>query len=409
MAVESDVSEAVEAAARLEEANALQRAIVDNAPASIALIDSDGRVVETNAQWDSFCRAAGLPDCRPGTDYLAACARLEAQCAAAPGDMAQACTGALSGLRTALFDVIAGRSGGFETEFPCPVDGQERYFICKIAPAPVAGGTGAVVMQIDATERRRQERALEEALARANAATEAKARFLATMSHEIRTPMNGVLGMVQTARLMGLAPEIDDMLETAETSARGLLTLIEDILDMSKLEAGRMSLTRAPFALRDLCAGVIDTLAPVARDGGLTLQCRIADDVPNAWSGDAGRLRQILFNLIGNGIKFTDKGHVSLTVRAPRHPESGRPEGLVFEIADTGIGMTDSDLAIAFDRFAQADGGLQRRHGGTGLGLAIVKELTELMGGRVDVSSRKGEGTLFTVAVPLREAETQAA
>jgi signal transduction histidine kinase/CheY-like chemotaxis protein/HPt (histidine-containing phosphotransfer) domain-containing protein len=239
----------------------------------------------------------------------------------------------------------------------------------------------------------------------AERANRAKSAFLATMSHEIRTPMNGVIGMVEVLAHSHLPESQADAVRTIRASAFSLLGIIDDILDFSKIEAGRLELEHAPVALPDLIESVCDTLLPVAIDKDVELSLFIAPQVPDQVWGDATRLRQVLFNLAGNAIKFgagnaQRHGRVSIRVEltedAPEHPPR-----LVLRFADNGIGMTPETLAQLFSSFTQAEVSTTRRFGGTGLGLAISKRLVSLMAGEIHVDSALGEGSTFTVTLPF--------
>jgi two-component system, sensor histidine kinase and response regulator len=242
-------------------------------------------------------------------------------------------------------------------------------------------------------------RALEDQTRHAQEASRTKSQFLASMSHEIRTPMNGVLGMVDLLLATSLTPEQRRFADTVRTSGEALLDIINDILDFSKIEAGRLELESAPFDLRETVEEVSDLLSQRAQAKGLDLVPVIEDDVPTALIGDAGRLRQILVNLLGNAVKFTDAGEVGVRVTLIETAE--RSARLRFDVWDTGIGIPPDVQRRLFTAFTQADASTTRRYGGTGLGLAIVKQLTSLMHGDVGLTSVAGEGTTFTVDVEL--------
>jgi signal transduction histidine kinase/CheY-like chemotaxis protein len=253
-------------------------------------------------------------------------------------------------------------------------------------------------LQVAYDEARRARDAAIDAQREAENANQAKSTFLATVSHEIRTPMNGVLGMIDVLERSSLSVEQREALSTVRYSAAALLRIIDDILDFSKIEAGRLDLEQIELSTVELIEGAAETLAPKAVAKGLSLVAYVAADVPDRVIGDPLRLQQILFNLLGNAIKFTESGSVRLTLE---RADEGR---LRIRVADTGIGLTEEQRARLFQPFVQADSSTTRRFGGTGLGLSIVRRLAEAMQGDVEVASEPGKGSTFVVTVRLAEA-----
>jgi signal transduction histidine kinase/PAS domain-containing protein/DNA-binding response OmpR family regulator len=357
----------------------------------IAFLDRDERLVQCNEAYRRFMQ--GLPEIvAPGVDLTAAvhhAGKMVSPPGETPAAWADRQLAILRSGRPALIPY-----------------GPKKW--ARVSLRYASDGR-AVVLVSDVSEERRRQRELEQALVaaeksreEAEAADQAKSTFLATMSHEIRTPMNGVLGMMDVLEAEGVPESQARTVATMRESAQALLRIIDDVLDFSKIEAGALELEETPFSLTGLVDSVVATFRPQAERKGLSLVAAVAPGSTDVLLGDPTRVRQILFNLLGNALKFTERG--GAMIRARTEPMGDGRTHVVLAVSDTGIGLSDGQQARLFLPFSQADSSTTRRYGGTGLGLSIVRRLAQLMGGDVTVESAPGAGSTFTVILELAAA-----
>ena len=294
------------------------------------------------------------------------------------------------------------RTFQFDNRYRCR-DGTYKWLSWTSTPVNAEGLIYAAAR--DVTERRRVTEELAEARDAALGAAKLKSDFLANMSHEIRTPMNAIIGMTGLLMDGSLTPQQRDYVETVRDAGDALLTLINDILDYSKIEAGKMRLESVDFDLRDTAERAVELVAQRAQQKGLEITVSIAPAVPAALRGDAGRLRQILLNLLGNAVKFTESGEIGVTAEAAA---AGDRSLVTISVRDTGIGIPVESRARLFQSFSQVDASTTRKYGGTGLGLAISRQLVELMGGRIGVDGEPGKGSRFWIEIPFEIGATPA-
>jgi len=381
----TDITELKAREARLQESqrqNEIFRSLIDNVPVAIYAKRQDLRLFYVNKYWTQL---TGIPseDAIGKTDVEVS------------GDDGLAF---MEGDRAIL---RTGQSQEIEETATAP-DGSLRHQMARKSSMVASDGTLYLLgSTIDITEQKQREKELREAQRRAVLADRAKSEFLANMSHEIRTPMNGVLGMAELLARTDLDAKQKTFTEIIVKSGNALLTIINDILDFSKIDAGQLVLDPAPFGLAEAIEDVAALVSTRAKEKDLELIVRIQPGLADSYVGDVGRLRQIITNLIGNAVKFTDAGHV--LVDASGEPTQGGTK-IRIAVTDTGIGIPADKLASVFEKFSQVDASSTRRHEGTGLGLAISSRLVALMGGEIGVESREGKGSRFWFTLTLPSA-----
>jgi PAS domain S-box-containing protein len=388
--LQDQVDERMLAEEKLSEERGMLRALIDNVPDFMYVKDAESRFVVANA---SLARSMGMEtpaDLLQKTDFDFYSRELA------------------SGFYEDEQKVIRSREALFNREEAgTDSQGNQMWLLTTKVPLFDKSGqvTGIAGVGRDITERHKVEREMQRAKEAAEAGSRAKSEFLANMSHEIRTPLNGVMGMTDLALDTQLTAEQRDYLETVKTSSDSLLTVINDILDFSKIEAGKIDLEKVDFNLRDSLESTLKTVALRADEKHLELLCEVAPEVPEIVCGDSTRLRQVVINLVGNAIKFTEQGEVAVKVQV--ESRKGTECVLRFTVSDTGIGIPEDKRELIFAPFSQADTSTTRKYGGTGLGLTISTRLVEVMGGKIWVESEEGRGSQFHFTVRLGAADAR--
>ncbi|MBL8290661.1 MAG: PAS domain S-box protein [Bryobacterales bacterium] len=382
--VSTDITDRKRMEAELRGSQAFLESAIEALTEHLAILDGSGRILTVNGAWRRFGEQNGLtsPDSCRGMNYLAVCD-------AAEGDGAEDAWQIARGLR----DLIAGRVNLYRQEYCCHGPEERRWFVLCATRFDGPRGVCIVVSHENITQRKLAEEQMRQARDAAEAANRAKSEFLANMSHEIRTPLNGVIGLTDLVLGTELAAEQREYLSTAKRSAEALLTTLNDVLDFSQMEARKFEIHHDPFSLRDCVEHAVKSVAVSVDPAKLEVACGVSASVPERVVGDCGRLRQVLVNLVGNAVKFTERGEV--VVLAEEHEQAGGDTVLHFSVRDTGVGIPAHKLGSIFDAFSQVDSSLTRVHGGAGLGLAISAQLVALMGGRIWAESELGQGSTF--------------
>ncbi|MEM7457816.1 MAG: PAS domain S-box protein [Pseudomonadota bacterium] len=379
-----DITQARAAQDELRASEERFQSLFELSPDAIVVINGKGDLLDANTL---ACELAGYPKeemlKRPAMDFVPA----------------ESLAAALAGMASAG----NGETVRVQMDF---VNAQQERVPTELLGRKIESEDGALYYGVirDISDRLAREQQLRQSKEAAEQANSAKSDFLANMSHEMRTPLNGVIGSLSLVEDDGISAESAGLIKTAERSAETLLTLIDDLLDLSRIEAGEIDLEYSVFDPSELSTLVSEVFRPLAEKKGITLSTEVKSG-GHSIKSDVGKVRQVLLNLVGNAIKFTQRGEVAVSIEYDREAPNKR---LTLSVRDTGIGISKKDQAVLFDRFKQADSSRSKSHGGAGLGLAICQELASIMDGTISVSSAPGVGSTFTFSIPVEEAEKQA-
>lgn len=383
-----DITERKRAEASLQESERFARSALDSLTAHVVILDEQGFILATNKSWREFGDQNGADPRRVGVgvNYFEASTSKSREAAEKAEQV-----------NHAIREIIAGTRIEFSLEYECHSSAEQRWFVCRVSKFTGPGPMRVVVAHENITSIKRAE-AMQRAKEEAERTSQAKSEFLATMSHELRTPLNGILGMNELLQMTALTEQQREFLEASTNSGRTLLSLINDILDISKIEAGKIELDVSPCDFESLIQDTTSMFSIQAKRKGVRLSCRLAPETCCTLLCDETRLRQIIINLLGNALKFTSSGSVDLETKCIQRDQNRIVVRIV--VSDTGVGIPEDKIPQMFTPFTQADQSTTRRYGGTGLGLSISKRLVELMGGSISFSSRVGIGSRFWIEVP---------